>query len=91
MKGCLVSKSVDVEVGGVNIKSKSVGLYKYYTFGLREEWLNEFLSLGVTWLEDNSLGPIQIKAMIRWLIDAELIDQKKNSQNKEKFKGKYKD
>lgn len=86
MKGCLVSKSVDVEVGGVNIKSKSGGLYKYYTFGMREEWLNEFLSMGETWLEDNSLGSIQIKAMIRWLIDAELIDHKTKKFTE---KGKY--
>ena len=75
VKGCLVSKSIDEGVtGGFNIKKRTSGIDKYSTFGLREEWLNEFLNFGGEWLENNNLGPKQIKAMIRWLTDAELIE-----------------
>ena len=74
--GCLVSKSVDVGVGGRNLKKRTGGIDKYSTFGIREEWLNEFLAYGDRWLESNNLGPKQVQAMIRWLIDAELIELK---------------
>ena len=77
VKGCLVSKSIDEGVsGGVNIKRKTGGIDKYSTFGIREEWLNEFFNFGDEWLDNNNLGPKQVKAMIRWLSDAELIEPK---------------
>ena len=74
--GCLVSKSISEGEGGFNVRKRTGGIDKYSTFGIREEWLNEFLNFGDVWLENNNLGPKQIKAMIRWLIDAELIDPK---------------
>lgn len=77
VKGCLLSKSIDEGVGGAfSMKTKTGGIDKYSTFGIREEWLNEFLNFGDEWLDNNILGPKQVKAMIRWLIDAELIDPK---------------
>ncbi|MDP2835755.1 MAG: phosphoadenosine phosphosulfate reductase family protein [Methanobacteriaceae archaeon] len=77
VKGCLLSKSIDEGVGGAfNMKKRTGGIDKYSTFGIREEWLNEFLNFGDGWLDNNILGPKQVKAMIRWLIDAELIDPK---------------
>lgn len=79
--GCLVSKSIDTGSWGGNMKRKTGGIDKYSTFGMREEWLTEFLNFGDQWLENNSLGPKQVQAMIKWLIDAKLIDgkTKKNS------------
>lgn len=74
--GCLVSKSVDVGVGGSNVRKRTGGIDKYSTFGIREEWLNEFLGFGDGWLDNNNLGPKQVQAMIRWLIDADLIELK---------------
>jgi len=74
--GCLVSKSVDVGIGGGNVKKRTGGIDKYSTFGIREEWLDEFLNFEDQWLDNNNLGSKQVQAMLRWLMDAELIDSK---------------
>jgi len=50
---------------------------RYRTFGLREEWLNSFFLHGENWLKENTLGPYQLKALIRYLKEAELLDKKK--------------
>jgi len=47
---------------------------KYLTFGLREVWLEGFLSDPVVWLRENTLGPEQLKAFRRYLKDAEFLD-----------------
>jgi len=52
--------------------------YKYYTFGLRQEWLYSFLTNGENFLKENTLGPKQIEAFIYLLRDCELIDKNKN-------------
>ncbi len=52
---------------------------RYRTFGLRKGWLDSFLLYGRNWLEENTLGPYQLKALIRYLKDAELLDKKKNT------------
>ncbi|GEM_PF-2708315 len=49
---------------------------KYRSFGLREYWLERFLSEGPAWLESNLiLGPCQLTALKRYLKDAELLDK----------------
>ncbi len=53
-------------------------LDKYRTFGLREIWLESFLYRPDVWLEENTLGPEQIKAFKRYMKDAELIDERGN-------------
>jgi len=50
---------------------------RYRTFGLREEWLSNFLLYGEGWLKDNTLGPYQLKALIRYLKEAELLNREK--------------
>jgi phosphoadenosine phosphosulfate reductase len=77
-KACLVAKSIHQNIGGgsANMKSKTSGIDKYSTFGLREEWLQSFLNYRDNWIENNNLGPKQIPAVIHWLVDAELIDSK---------------
>jgi len=49
----------------------------YYSFGLREEWLRNFLLYGEGWLKDNTLGPYQLKALVRYLKEAELLSREK--------------
>ena len=53
-------------------------LDRYRTFGLREVWLEGFIHRPDIWLEENTLGPEQIKAFKRYMKDAELIDGKGN-------------
>ncbi len=56
-----------------------MSLDRYRTFGLREEWLNSFLLYGERWLKENTLGPYQLKALIRYLKEAEFLDEKKKT------------
>lgn len=52
--------------------------FKYGTFGIRKEWMLDFLSRGKEFFENNSLGPKQIEAFVYYLRDIELIDKKLN-------------
>jgi len=65
------------EKGGVAVR-KGIGIDRYSTYGLREEWLSLFLSFGEEWLDEdeNNLSHKQISAVLHWLIDAELIEPK---------------
>ncbi len=56
----------------------SVKGFKYQSFGLRQEWLYNFLNKGSNFFEDNSLGPKQIEAFVYYLRNSELIDKKKS-------------
>ncbi len=51
---------------------------RYLTFGLRDVWLESFLYRPDVWLEENTLGPEQIKAFKKYMKDAELIDRRGN-------------
>ena len=51
-----------------------MGYDRYRTFGLRREWLENFLSDGFEWLYRCSLGPYQKKALLNYLKDAWIID-----------------
>ncbi len=51
--------------------------FKYLTFGLREEWVENFVRNGEAFFLDNSLGPRQLDAFIYYLKDTGLIDRKK--------------
>ncbi|ADL58482.1 hypothetical protein ISG34_04380 [Methanothermobacter marburgensis] len=58
------------------------GFDRYSTFGLREEWLIDYLIYGEDWIKSESnLGPIQRKAVINWLLDANLLSSKDLSQD----------
>lgn len=75
-KGCILAKSVD-NLGG-NMNKKALGGFgRYLTFGMRNEWLVQFLNELSDWYEKNNLGPKQFESMRSWLRDAELIDSKK--------------
>ncbi len=79
--GCYVAKSVTIHIGGGSgkktMKERGQGINRYFTFGLRENWLEGFLSSLENWLKENSLGPDQRKAFVNFLKDAELINEKK--------------
>lgn len=80
-KGCLYAKSLKLPTGGNSMTSKSSGIDKYSTFGLRKEWLDGFLSNPVIWLENNNLGPKQKHAMNWWLREALLLTDKNIKTN----------
>ena len=78
--GCYRAKSLDSGSGGKNMKKRSTGIDRYSTFGLRQEWLEEFFNFGEDWLENNNLGPRQIPAINNWLSEANLITDTKTKQ-----------
>jgi len=48
----------------------------YKTFGLREEWIEEYFINPEEFWSDNSLGTAQVDSMKAWLRDAEITDSK---------------
>lgn len=50
--------------------------FKYLTFGLREEWLEDFIKEREAFFVKNTLGPKQLEAFIQYLRDMEIIDKK---------------
>lgn len=79
-KGCIIAIRRMVYEGGKfmgGTATKSSGIDKYSTFGLREEWLSAFFDQMDNWFDGYAnLGPKQIPAMINWLREAELINAK---------------
>ncbi len=74
--GCIVADSL---VTSMENKTSVGNISKYGTFGIHEEWLEEFvLNPGVDfWLpNNNSLGNKMIPSFKAWLKDAEIIDNK---------------
>lgn len=72
-KGCLLAKSVNDMEGNMN-KPNLKGFGRYLTFGMRNEWLKQFLNEPDFWSEKNTLGPKQFESMNAWLKDSELMD-----------------
>lgn len=75
-KGCLVAKSITLS-GLVSKKSMSgKGMNRYQTFGMRQEWLQLFIS-GDSWQNiGDPLGKNQIEALRLLLKDAEFFNGK---------------
>lgn len=73
-KGCIVANSLNM-TNGCDIKAKS-GIDRYSTFGLHDEWLDEFFHSPETYWTENSLGKKQVMGMKAWLKEAEIIDAK---------------
>lgn len=72
--GCLVSDSIRM-ITETNIKTE-LAVHAYKTFGLREDWLEEYFCNTQNFWKSNSLGTAQVDAMKIWLKDAEVIDKK---------------
>ena len=79
-KGCIIATRRMVYEGGKavgGISTKTSGIDKYSTFGLRDEWLAVFFNQMDGWFDGYAnLGPKQIPAMLNWLREAELVDAK---------------
>lgn len=86
-RGCLIGHRKQVyegsALGGVSA-TRTSGVDKYSTFGLREEWLTAFFNEGEDWFGNYpGLGKRMIPATINWLREAELIDaREKKISNK---------
>jgi len=55
------------------------GIFRYVTFGLRQEWISLFFNNGLEILKNSGLGPKQKQALYHFLKDAELIRDKTNT------------
>ncbi len=73
-KGCIVANSINM-TNGTNLKSKT-GIDRYSTFGLHEEWLDEYLNDPEHYWDEISLGKKQISSVKSWFKEAEIIDAK---------------
>lgn len=67
-----MANSLDMTTG-FNEKGKT-GIDRYHTFGLHEEWLQEFFSDPENYWEDITLGKKQVSSMKVWLKEAEIVD-----------------
>lgn len=74
-KGCITADSLSMTQTGSN---KLTGISGYGTFGLREEWLSEFVIAQNEFWKNNSLGNKQVSSFKAWLKDAEMVDMKGN-------------
>jgi len=79
-KGCIIATRRMVYEGGKAVggtATKTSGIDKYSTFGMRDEWLASFFDQMDDWFDGYAnLGPRQIPAMLNWLREAELVDAK---------------
>lgn len=72
--GCIVANSLMLTTN-TNMKAKT-GIDRYNTFGLREDWIDMYLSDPDSYWGNNGLGTKQVPAMKNWLKDADIIDGK---------------
>lgn len=72
--GCIVANSLIMNTA-TNVKGG--GISRIGTFGIHEEWLQEFFINPEDFWKSNSLGNKQEESFKAWLIDADIIDRKK--------------
>ncbi len=73
--GCIVANSLTTNMES---KEKSGSISKYGTFGIHEEWIDEFLANPTDFWNFNILGKKQVTSFKAWLKDAEIVDSKNN-------------
>lgn len=73
-KGCIVANSLSM-TNGNDLKTKT-GIDRYCTFGLHDEWIDEFFRNPESYWEEQTLGKKQLMSMKAWLKEAEIIDAK---------------
>lgn len=76
-RGCIIAQRKQVYEGNSANSSniRTSGVDKYSTFGLRDEWLDNYMDMGNEWFGSYpGLGVRMIPAAINWLREAELID-----------------
>ncbi len=72
--GCLIAKSRMKRGDKKLMKKGKISIDKYSTFGLQENWLNNYLISPDRW--SDGLGVKMITAFKNWLEDAELMENK---------------
>lgn len=78
--GCIVANSLNVTG---NYNNNNMKLVSYNNFGLREEWLDLFMSSTDTYFLDNSHGlnlKEQLPNFVKWLVQAEILEDSKTKQ-----------
>jgi len=73
-KGCIACDSIRMVID--TEKKMTAKIHAYKTFGLREDWINDYLSNPEGFWENNVLGTAQVDGLKGWLKDAEIIDIK---------------
>ena len=73
--GCIVADS-SLKPSETNLSNMKIS--KYGTFGIHQEWVDQFFSDSDSFWTDNLLGVKQIPSFKAWLKDAEIIDEKCN-------------
>ena len=71
--GCIVADSISSNMESKNITGS---ISKYGTFGIHEEWIDEYFADPHGFWENNALGNKQVDSFKAWLRDAEIIDSK---------------
>lgn len=71
--GCIVANSL-----AKNMSSKNLigSISSYGTFGIHEEWVQEYLDSKEDFWNGNSLGNKQVSSFRAWLKDSEIVDAK---------------
>lgn len=77
-KGCIAANSLFITTG--NNMTKQANIDRYKNFGLKEEWVDEYLiECNDYWTSNHGLNEnYQIPSLKCWLRDAEIIDEKNN-------------
>lgn len=73
--GCIVADSITKPT---TIKSTNMKISKYGTFGIHQEWVDQYLTDSESFWNDNILGVKQVPSFKAWLKDAEIVDEKIN-------------
>lgn len=93
--GCIIAARRKVSEGGIMSKAgntRTSGVDKYSTFGLRDPWVDSFFEeFDDFFIDYGGLGTKQITAVLNWLREAELVDLKvkKQTQFAEELKEIY--
>ena len=78
--GCIVANSLNITG---NNNSNNMKLISYNNFGLNGDWLDVFMSSIDTYFTDNTHGlnpKEQLPNFVKWLVQAEILDDTKNRQ-----------
>ncbi|MGB9791797.1 MAG: phosphoadenosine phosphosulfate reductase family protein, partial [Thermacetogeniaceae bacterium] len=71
-EACIAAKSLATSEGDFYMNESKV-LHTYEHFGMRKEWVADFLNCPKDWASCNDLGNRQFDAMMMWLKHAELM------------------
>lgn len=71
--GCIVADSM---IKPTTINFSNMKISKYGTFGIHQEWVDQYLTDPSSFWNDNFLGVKQIPSFKAWLKDSEIVDDK---------------